>query len=303
MASLRLPSSIVARLRQRQYGGASNRFFSLLHSELIHHDTAKDGSKSNNASTSNKHMVFLHGLLGNGRNLKTLATKASAQTGHTGVLLDLRGHGKSFLKQQTVWQEPHTFDACVQDVQTSLQITPHDTLVGHSWGGRVALQYAATTSGDSLDRLWLLDTVPGKADESVERVLEAMYKLHQSPPADRKQVVTLLTQQHGIDKATAQWLASSFNAKTGDFGFDLNVVQGLWPEFQTQDFFGLVEKCIQAGTRVDLVRGGKNTGWTVEILRELNALQGPNFAVHVLPKAGHNVHVDDLPGLLEIMKN
>jgi esterase len=291
MASLRLPSTTVARIRS-QHGGASNRLFSLLHSELLQHGTAKEGS--------NKHMVFLHGLLGNGRNLKTLATKASAQTGHTGVLLDLRGHGKSFQKQ--TWQEPHTFDACVKDVQTSLQTTPHDTLVGHSWGGRVALQYAAT-SGASLDRLWLLDTVPGQAHESVERVLEAVYKLQQDPPADRKQVVTLLTQEHGIDKATAQWLASSYNAKTGDFGFDLNVVQGLWPEFQTQDFFGLVEKCIQAGTRVDLVRGGKNPGWTVEILRELNALQGPNFAVHVLPKAGHWVHVDGLPELLEIMKN
>ena len=256
--------------------------------------------------------VFLHGLLGNGRNLKTLAKKVTDQSGHSGILLDLRGHGKSYLVGGG-WNEPHSFEACVDDVKRSLDglnIRPH-TIVGHSWGGRVALQYAATLGGTPhtalLKQVWLLDTVPGQAHKSVEHVLNAVRNLQQRQSTslpDRKQLATILAQEFHIEQATAQWLASSYNRQTGDFGFDMNVVEGLWPEFGNQDFYGLIEKCtLEHGIRIDLVRGGKNTGWSVDILRRLDSLKGTNFAVHVLPKAGHWVHVDDLPGLLEVMKN
>ena len=55
---------------------------------------------------------------------------------------------------------------------------------------------------------------------------------------------------------------------------------------------------------VDLVRGGKNKGWNEINLGPLRALESqyPNkFAMHLLEKAGHWVHVDDLPGLLNVM--
>ena len=57
--------------------------------------------------------------------------------------------------------------------------------------------------------------------------------------------------------------------------------------------------------RIDLVRGGKNKEWDIDILRKLEGIQSeyPNkFALHVLPKAGHWVHVDDLGGLINLFE-
>ena len=269
----------------------------------------------------NNSILFLHGLLGNGKNLKTLATKVGTQVEDAAsVLMDLRGHGKS-LHTFPRPGPPHNFEACVQDVKSTLDIacesspplfpTP-SVIVGHSWGGRVALQFAAsiaaTESSRSLDRIWLLDTVPGQANESVEKVINAVtlfLEESSNQSLDRKQVVEQLIQRYDLEMGLAQWLASSYkvseNARYASFGFDLDVVHGVLSDFEQQDFFGLLETCLENDIRVDLVRGGKNTGWTVDILRKLEIHKGPNFGVHVLPRAGHWVHVDDLPGLLKLM--
>ena len=122
-----------------------------LHSEVL---------PSNN---SKNHTVFLHGLLGNGRNLKTFAKQACKASDSTGYLMDLRGHGQSRISDAQL-QQTHSFASCVEDVASATQSIPVTSIVGHSWGGRMALQYAATSPSDSLERVWLLDTVPGKGE-------------------------------------------------------------------------------------------------------------------------------------------
>mmetsp|Transcript_334 Transcript_334/g.491 ORF Transcript_334/g.491 Transcript_334/m.491 type:complete len:128 (-) Transcript_334:1540-1923(-) len=122
---------------------------------------------------------------------------------------------------------------------------------------------------------------------------------------DRKQLIQKLTQA-GLDKGIAMWLASSFDGS--DFGFDLSVVHDILPEFGTQDFYGLLEEILAKNIKVDLVRGGKNQEWSsgpdgMSTLRKLEEIQRQypdKFATHVLPKAGHWVHVDDMKGLVNL---
>lgn len=143
------------------------------------------------------------------------------------------------------------------------------------------------------------------ANESVEQVIDAVTRLSTqlsstSETMDRKQVVAKLLEA-GLDTGIAQWLASSFDGR--DFGFDLPVANDILPEFATQDFYGLLEQILDNDIRVDLVRGGKNTGWDMGTLRQLEDMQrkhSQNFGMHVLPKAGHWVHVDDLNGLVNL---
>ena len=273
-------------------------------------------------SHNNDHVVlFLHGLLGNGRNLRTMAKKLCDNHNQPGMLLDVRGHGGSKLDRPQL----STFDACVQDLQHTLdhhipEVTTDTrvTLVGHSLGGRISLQCAynslrsssSSLTDSRIHRVWLLDTVPGQANESVERVVGAVTELSsQSAITDRKTLVEQLTSsQYGIDKGTAQWLAASLqtNKDSGsmEFGFDLAVVNDLLADFHSQDFMGMLSDVVASGTRVDLVRGGKNTGWsesTLGPLRELEQQSSSHFGMHFLPNAGHWVHVDDLPGLLGLM--
>lgn len=135
-----------------------------LHSEMIPHNTDDESS-----STSG-HTVFLHGLLGNGRNLKTFAKQVCNATNSTGYLMDLRGHGKSRLSGADP-QQQHSFASCVRDLAEATQNIPVTSIVGHSWGGRMALQYAAKMPSKSLERVWLLDTVPGKGTHNIRCTL------------------------------------------------------------------------------------------------------------------------------------
>jgi esterase len=306
-----------------------------LHTEYLP-ASGGDAGRPDDASAAARpySILFLHGLLGNGRNLKTFARHVVGKRQqrdpfcHGGILMDLRGHGKSYTASDSTgdWQQrSFTFQQCVQDVDYTLQelqqqqqlatkeaendtLAPSTTVVvGHSWGGRLALEYAAaaSTSKSPLQSLWLLDTVPGQAHESVDRVIAAVAEIvKEGTPVDRKDLVKTLTKRHGLDLGLAQWLASSYNPKTGDFGFDLDLVQNLKPEFANQDFVGLLRMILdQSATQIHLVRGGKNSAWSVPILAELENLahQFPKaFHLHVLPSAGHWVHVDDLSGLVTL---
>jgi hypothetical protein len=263
----------------------------------LHHEWIGD-------SSSKDSIVFLHGLLGNGKNLKTLANKVVVSRQKSGVLLDLRGHGRSSSQQA-----PHTFDACVQDVHNTLPSVP-SLIVGHSWGGRIALQYVHSLLGENetLPELWLLDTVPGQAHDSVNQVLEAVQRIKD---LSDKQKVALQLEEYGLERGVAQWLAASLQKRgNGGFqwGFDVDVVKNVLPEFQHQDFIGMVGEIAKEGGRVNLVKGGANAAWdeSPSILSQLHELEQAHrhhFQVHTLQKAGHWVHVDDLPGLLELVES
>lgn len=277
-------------IAMRHHTSCKNRYMSTLHTTPI-----------DKVSTSSS-VVYLHGLLGNGKNLKTMATKFGAG----GVLMDLRGHGQS-----SSGESPHSFENCAKDVlDTAAGISPvTKTVVGHSFGGRVALECAV--QAPTVKSTWLLDTVPGLANDSVEKVIAAVQLVDPSGYNDRKEIAKVLQEEQQLDVGLAQWLTSSMvksaNGEGWAYGFDVNVVNDLMPEFGSQDFMGKLQHVVLSeegeAQTVHLVRGGKNTGWTVDLISKLQNLSNRSngrFYVHTLPKAGHWVHVDDLPGLVNL---
>jgi pimeloyl-ACP methyl ester carboxylesterase len=285
---------------------------------------------SQNLVRKNEYTVYLHGLLGNGKNLTTLARKF----GGGALLLDLRGHGQS--PGGTL---PHTFEGCAKDVLETVRAEESvwkgmTSMVGHSLGGRIVLECAHQLWEESYShrltqqqdqrnnstyyyyyhpsrQFWMLDTVPGEMNESVERVLIALHAIDLTNFTHRSQVSQSLQQDHHLDVSLAQWLASSIQQTSSNglsWGFDLNVIDAFVPEFDSQDFWGKLEFLIlseQSDCVFHLVRGGKNPGWSRDIVSKLESLVEKScgrFHMHVLPNAGHWVHVDDLPGLLRLWK-
>ena len=301
---------------------SSARTFSSCGGMPLHHDWIHPQHADNDATQYQHVILFLHGLLGNGRNLRTMARKVCEKSNQHGLLLDVRGHGGSKVLPKGV--APTGFAACVQDLQQTLQTIPqisndtNVTLVGHSLGGRISLQYAfdavvsQPVQKNKIHRVWLLDTVPGEANESVERVVRAVTDITtKSAITDRTVLVEQLTSPtYKIDKGTAQWLASTLQKSKTDagsleFGFDLTVIHDLLADFHSQDFLSMLQQIAATQqVRVDLVRGAKNKGWSSATLQPLEALEQhypSHFQMHNLPNAGHWVHVDDLPGLLDVM--
>lgn len=113
-----------------------------------------------------KRCYILHGLLGSKANWTGFVRKhlvAGLGLGQSWefVLLDLRNHGSS-----VGFTGPHTMAAAAQDVIRSINVygVP-DLIVGHSLGGKVALEVARAVEvpeGKAVD-VWALDCVPGMA--------------------------------------------------------------------------------------------------------------------------------------------
>jgi pimeloyl-ACP methyl ester carboxylesterase len=86
--------------------------------------------------TSGPRVVFVHGLFGQGRNWTTIAKKL-AEDGHRVTLLDLPNHGHS------PWTDRVDYGDMAEFVAAELALLGDPvTLVGHSMGGKVAMQLA-----------------------------------------------------------------------------------------------------------------------------------------------------------------
>ena len=116
--------------------------------------TAKD-------ATPSAWILFLHGILGRGANWTTIARRLTADRPTWGAaLVDLRMHGAS----QSM-SPPHTIDAAAADLDEIVLPGPVRGVVGHSFGGKVALAYLLRHP-DTLSHVWLVDSNPGACREA-----------------------------------------------------------------------------------------------------------------------------------------
>lgn len=194
-------------------------------------------------------------------------------------------------------------------------------IVGHSFGGRCALQYVHTLKNDQCNEdhnifppkcTWLLDTVPGKAHGSVSNVIQALTKINISKITSKQELVKVLTWEYKINKSIANWMTTNLRKNDDDrfeFSFDLDTVQGVLNDFPKQDFMKLITECtirkssIDEGEKLYLVMAGMNKAWTNDIVTDLQYLEeNQELELVTLPKAGHWVHVDDLDGLMNAME-
>jgi pimeloyl-ACP methyl ester carboxylesterase len=104
-------------------------------------------------------VVFVHGLFGQGRNWTTIA-RALAEDGHRVTLLDLPNHGHS------PWTDRVDYVDMAEFVATELALLGDPvTLVGHSMGGKVAMQLALRRP-ELLRALVVVDMAPAEYPET-----------------------------------------------------------------------------------------------------------------------------------------
>jgi esterase len=106
-------------------------------------------------------LFVLHGIFGAGRNWGSVMRRVLRARPEWGALLiDLRQHGAS-----QNFTGPHTVAAAADDIerliaQSGIQPT---AVLGHSFGGKVALVFAAAASPAaraSLRQVWVVDSTP-----------------------------------------------------------------------------------------------------------------------------------------------
>lgn len=269
----------------------------------------------------------MHGVLGSGHNLRSLAKKLSeARPEYRFILIDLRYHGKSMGAPP-----PHSLESCVDDLidlAAHLAASPR-VVIGHSLGGKVALAYgkrqeislpgyrnATSETQQALRQVWTLDSDPGAsqpgAGHQVHQVVQALLK-HPGPFASRELAVEGIKSE-GLSSGLANWLATSIDRKPDGFHwrFELGPIQELLKDYFSLDYWPYLEQVARSGLqgqiRYDLLVAESSDRWSGSMKERAAALhteQGDprsgRVRVHTLVNSGHWVHVDNPEGLQTIL--
>ncbi|KAI3473362.1 hypothetical protein Pfo_030652 [Paulownia fortunei] len=265
----------------------------------------------------------LHGLLGSGRNWisfsRSLASYLSPAQWRM-VLVDLRSHGKSAEIEGLL--PPHNLENAAKDLANLVKSEGWDwpdVVIGHSMGGKVALQFAQSCAngyyGDNVSlpkQLWVLDSVPGKvtqenSDGEVEKVLQTLQSLPSTIPSRKWLVDHML--KLGFSKSLSEWIGSNLKKSEEQvtWAFNLDGAIQMFNSYREMDYWPLLEHTPK-GMEIAIVCAEKSERWNRDVIQQLEHLASKRVSdaegkvsVHVLPNAGHWVHVDNPKGLLEIV--
>jgi pimeloyl-ACP methyl ester carboxylesterase len=243
-------------------------------------------------------VLFLHGILGSGQNLRTVARRlVDARPELSAWLVDLRGHGRS--PKRTPGP---SIDACAADVAALASSASVTAVVGHSFGGKVAL---ACTEKMALDDVVMIDSVPGTREplregDSALAVLATIASFDPIYPT-KAAFIRAVAEKHG--RGIAQWLALSTEETEGGvrFALDRTEIEALLADYFARDMWPLVEHPV-GHVRIDLVIGERSISYSPEdrVRARTVASMQPRVSVDVLP-ADHWVHVDDPDGLHRVL--
>ena len=116
-------------------------------------------------------LLILHGFLGMSDNWKTLGTKYAA-AGFQVHLLDQRNHGRSF------WSEEFDYHTMAGDLKPYMDhhVIEKALLLGHSMGGKTAMQFACTHP-DRVSKLLVADIAPKWYPPHHQQILNALVAL------------------------------------------------------------------------------------------------------------------------------
>ncbi|CAA0818819.1 alpha/beta-Hydrolases superfamily protein [Striga hermonthica] len=265
----------------------------------------------------------LHGLLGSGRNWRSFSRSLASYLAPAQwrmILVDLRNHGKS--AEIEGFLPPHDLENAAKDLSDLVKSEGWDwpdVVIGHSMGGKVALQFAQSCAqghyGDNVSlpkKLWVLDSVPGKviqdnSDGEVEKVLKTLQSLPSTIPSRKWLVDHML--ELGFSKSLSEWIGSNLK-KSGEhvtWAFNLDGAVQMFNSYREMDYWPLLEHTPK-DMEISIVRAEKSDRWDPDCIRQLEHVSSKRaddnegkVSVHVLPNAGHWVHVDNPKGLLEIV--
>lgn len=246
-----------------------------------------------------KSLILMHGIYGRGRNLQSVARGViAARPEYACWLVDLPHHGESGRGQHGDSVQGLAHD--VLDWLDEHGISP-TAILGHSYGGKVALAVAAALTAQPL-QVWVIDSTPETKSPSGSawRMLEIIRGL----PirfATREAAVSAIAAA-GFDVGVAQWMST--NLVRSDEGFrwrlDLDVMEQLLHDFFRTDLWPGVE-APAPGHEIHFLKASESSALSDDaVTRVKTASAAARVHLHVRT-GGHWIHAESPAVVVELL--
>lgn len=237
-----------------------------------------------------KPVLLLHGFLGSGRNLWTLARRlVAARPDYTAIVADLPGHGRSPALPE------HPSLAIVGEAIATFCATlaGQIPIVGHSIGGRVALA-AARAAPTRISSVLLLDIAPGPVIDlglDLGKVLDAV--LQAPATAESRDTMRGFFLRAGLSVGIAEWLVLNLDRDPG--GVHWRVDREALARFQQTasavDLWPVTEQ-----VPVHCLRGARSPFVSDADFDRLRAAGGQCATIN---DAGHYLHIENAVAVVQ----
>lgn len=232
---------------------------------------------------------MLHGIYGRGRNWQAVARALVAARPEYGCwLLDLPHHGDSGAATRG-----NTVAGIAEDVNDWVvaQGVSLAAMLGHSYGGKVALAVAAHERAEPL-QVWVIDSTPEikTPSGSAWTMLETLRRLPRRFGTRDEAVAAI--RDAGYPLGVAQWMATNLVRENGAFVWrlDFDVMEQLLRDFFTTDLWPVVES---PGAHLDLhfLKASESNAMSADAVRRIEAAASDRVHLHHRP-GGHWIHAE-----------
>mmetsp|Transcript_10527 Transcript_10527/g.16743 ORF Transcript_10527/g.16743 Transcript_10527/m.16743 type:complete len:264 (+) Transcript_10527:447-1238(+) len=251
--------------------------------------------------------------------MRVISTKLTQEFPNLQILnVTHRAHGGS-----TTGEPPHNFDATVNDLMYLFheqEITRPDMIIGHSFGGKVALALTEYLVGPEADVIpphlvYSLDSPPAKWDvikedsvENNESVIHVLKSLRDFPqPFTSKSHLLKEFKDRGFSEGLAQWMTLNVTRRGPNeffWSFDLGAVSELFDAHIAADYLPFLdsESLAKSKTMVKFIQAGRNPAWEKHLVEHLTNHPNKHIGLEKMENVGHWLHAEDPNGLLQVMK-
>jgi esterase len=245
-------------------------------------------------------LLVLHGIYGSGRNWGGIARRlVQERPGWGAILADLRLHGGS-----TGFAPPHSLAAAAADVDALVEHLGLEVsaILGHSYGGKLALAYARSHAR-AVRQIWVIDSTLEVREPagSAWRLIAAVRSLPDSF-ATREELVEGLA-AHGYPAPLAHWLGMNLE-REGDtlrWKLDWNGVEEMLRDYFRTDVWDVVEEP-PPGTEIHIVRASESDSLSDADRQRIERAGARNGATRLHQvEGGHWINVDNPEAVVALL--
>ncbi|TPE45230.1 alpha/beta fold hydrolase [Pontibacter mangrovi] len=227
-------------------------------------------------------LLILHGLFGTLDNWATLAKRLAEH--YNVFLVDLRNHGRS------PHSEDHNYDVMADDV---LQLVdelgiPTPAIMGHSMGGKVAMQYALKYP-TRLTRLIVVDIAPKAYPPHHDEIIDALQSVDLSTATSRSEIDAQLAKSISEEEVRLFLMKNLYRKEDSTFGWRMNL-DAL--EKNYEHIAAAITADVPFKKHALFIKGGRSGYIKQEDIYGCIEHLFTLVEVETIPEAGHWVHAE-----------